>query len=73
MKKEKTLSPKIINQQIQIIHELFPSTKSELDRETPFHLLAAVMLSAQSTDKQVNKATAKFFDFIKTPQDVLNW
>ena len=73
MKKVKTLSPKIINQQIQTIHELFPSNKSELDRETPFQLLMAVMLSAQSTDKQVNKATAKFFDKIRNPQDVLDW
>lgn len=69
----KTISPKQINNQIHVIHELFPSNKSELDRETPFQLLVAVMLSAQSTDKQVNKATAKFFDKIRNPQDVLDW
>ena len=73
MKKEKILSPKLINQQIELMHELYPNNKSELNRETPFQLLSAVMLSAQSTDIQVNKATAKFFDKIRNPQDILDW
>lgn len=47
----------------------YPTT--ELNYETPFQLLLAVMLSAQTTDKQVNKVTAEFFRAVKTPGDVL--
>lgn len=44
-----------------------PDPKSELDHGTPFELLIAVILSAQSTDKGVNKATAKLFPVANTP------
>ncbi len=44
-----------------------PHPKSELDHTTPFELLVAVVLSAQSTDKGVNKATAKLFPVANTP------
>jgi endonuclease-3 len=52
MKKKKQ-----INQELIDIHRLFPSTQTELNRTTSFQLLVAVILSAQSTDKQVNKVT----------------
>lgn len=48
-----------------------PEPKTELNYTTPFELLAAVMLSAQSTDVGVNKATAKLFPFANTPQAML--
>ncbi len=35
---------------LQCIYELYPDKKIELDFETPFQLLMAVMLSAQMTD-----------------------
>ena len=38
-----------------------PHPASELAHRTPFELLVAVVLSAQATDKGVNKATAKLF------------
>jgi endonuclease-3 len=63
---------KQINTELLIIHELFPSNQTELHRETPFQLLVAVILSAQCTDKQVNKVTSRLFQIIKTPQDILN-
>jgi endonuclease-3 len=44
-----------------------PSPKSELEHTTPFELLVAVVLSAQATDKGVNKATAKLFKVANTP------
>jgi endonuclease-3 len=44
-----------------------PQPKSELDHATPFELLVAVVLSAQATDKGVNKATAKLFPVANTP------
>jgi hypothetical protein len=47
-----------------------PHPKSELDHGTPFELLVAVVLSAQSTDKGVNKATAKLFPVANTPATI---
>ena len=44
-----------------------PDPKSELDHRTPFELLVAVVLSAQATDKGVNKATARLFPVANTP------
>lgn len=47
-----------------------PSPKTELEYSTPFELLVAVVLSAQATDKGVNKATAKLFPVANTPQAI---
>jgi endonuclease-3 len=44
-----------------------PHPKSELAHRTPFELLVAVVLSAQATDKRVNKATAVLFPVADTP------
>jgi len=44
-----------------------PSPTTELLHETPFELLAAVMLSAHTTDKSVNAATRKLFPVANTP------
>ena len=44
-----------------------PHPQSELAHRTPFELLVAVVLSAQATDKGVNKATAKLFPVAHTP------
>jgi endonuclease III len=55
-----------------IVHELkklFPSVKSALNYSTPLEFLIAVILSAQTTDKQVNKVTATFFQKYKTLDD----
>lgn len=62
---------KYINQELVIIHSLFPSDTTELHRETPFQLLVAVILSAQCTDKQVNKVTSVLFQIIESPQDII--
>ena len=48
-----------------------PEPKTELLYQTPFELLIAVVLSAQATDKSVNKATEKLFPEANTPQDIL--
>ena len=44
-----------------------PNPVTELAYTTPFELLVAVVLSAQSTDKGVNKATARLFPKANTP------
>jgi len=48
-----------------------PNPKSELEWKNPFTLLVAVVLSAQATDKSVNKATEKLFSVADTPQKML--
>lgn len=48
-----------------------PDPTTELNYGTPFELLIAVVLSAQATDKRVNKATAKLFPVANTPQAIL--
>jgi endonuclease-3 len=48
-----------------------PDPKSELAYRTPFELLVAVVLSAQATDKGVNKATARLFPVANTPDAFL--
>jgi endonuclease-3 len=50
-----------------------PTPKTDLDYTNPYTLLVAVVLSAQSTDKGVNKAMKPLFEFIKTPQDLLDF
>jgi len=47
-----------------------PSPTTELDYASPFELLIAVILSAQATDKGVNKATARLFPEANTPEAV---
>ena len=44
-----------------------PEPETELEYENVFHLLVAVVLSAQATDASVNKATAPLFKLVKTP------
>lgn len=48
-----------------------PKPTTELNYTTPFELLVAVLLSAQATDKGVNKATAKLFPVANTPETIL--
>ena len=47
----------------------YPVPKTELNYDTPFQLVVAVMLSAQCTDKVVNRVTEKLFKKYKTPAD----
>ncbi|NNC23594.1 endonuclease III [Salinisphaera sp. USBA-960] len=49
-----------------------PAPDTELNYESPFELLTAVILSAQATDVGVNKATAKLFPVANTPQAILD-
>jgi len=48
-----------------------PNPETELQYSTSFELLIAVVLSAQATDKGVNKATAKLFPIANTPPTIL--
>ncbi len=48
-----------------------PNPETELQYSSPFELLIAVVLSAQATDKGVNKATARLFPQANTAQTIL--
>ncbi|NVK40006.1 MAG: endonuclease III [Oceanospirillaceae bacterium] len=48
-----------------------PNPTTELEYQTPFELLIAVILSAQATDVGVNKATRRLFPIANTPEAIL--
>ena len=48
-----------------------PSPTTELHYSSPFELLVAVVMSAQSTDVGVNKATARLFPVANTPESIV--
>lgn len=54
---------------IEEIQNEYKDAKCELEFETPFQLLVAVVLSAQCTDKRVNQVTREMFKKYKTPED----
>lgn len=53
---------------LDYFEELFPNAKCELYHETPFQLVIAVLLSAQTTDKKVNEITPKLFAKYPSPE-----
>ena len=66
-----TMQPKDINQIFEIFSKLNPKPVTELSYSNHFTLLVAVLLSAQSTDIGVNKATKRLFENYDTPQKML--
>ena len=47
---------------LQKLEEMYPEAKAELVFSNPYEMLVATMLSAQCTDKQVNKVTPAVFE-----------
>ena len=64
------MNPRKRRQIFERLRAANPEPRSELDHRTPFELLVAVVLSAQATDKGVNKATARLFPVANTPQAI---
>jgi endonuclease III len=56
---------------IRAMGELFPEAKAELNHDSPFQLLIAVILSAQTTDVGVNKVTPGLFEAYPTPEALM--
>ena len=54
------------------LKSIMPKPETELEYNSPFELLTAVILSAQATDVGVNKATRKLFPMANTPQAFLD-
>lgn len=74
-----SLENKILRMKKADIHELFsrfekanPEPRGELEHVNLYTLLVAVVLSAQATDKGVNKATRPLFKKVTTPQAMLD-
>ena len=61
-----------INEIISVLEEMFPDAFCELNFNDNFQLLIAVMLSAQTTDKAVNKVTEVLFREYPTVEDIYN-
>ncbi len=55
----------------QRLKKVNPAPTTELKHATPFELLISVILSAQATDKGVNKATKQLYKVANTPQAIL--
>lgn len=57
---------------IDRVIDLYPNRTCELEYQTSYQLLVAVILSAQCTDKRVNQVTRELFKVAPTPEDMLN-
>jgi endonuclease-3 len=66
------MNKKICNELFERFRANNPAPKTELEYHSPFELLIAVILSAQATDKSVNKATKPLFLVANTPQAILD-
>ncbi len=55
---------------VRWFRENVPDAGTELDYDSPFHLLVAVILSAQCTDKRVNIVTPPLFEAYPGPADL---
>jgi endonuclease III len=55
----------------RVLDELYPDPAVPLDHVTPYTLLVAVVLSAQTTDKKVNEVTPKLFAMAATPEQMV--
>ena len=68
MRESKKQKAERIRAALAALKEAYPDAKPELNFTSPFELLVATMLSAQCTDKQVNKTTAVLFPLYNTPE-----
>lgn len=70
MSKEKLISDDDARAVLRKIDNLYPEAKGELQWNSKFHLLCAVLLSAQTTDKMVNKVMPQFSQDFPDPKSL---
>lgn len=70
MPDEKLLSAKEARKVLSAINNMYPDAKSELVWDNKFHLLCAVLMSAQTTDKMVNRVMPRFISDYPEPKDL---
>ena len=68
----KVLNKKEINTVLDILREEYPDAGPQLHFRNEFELLIATILSAQTTDKQVNKVTDVMFKIMPDPTDYID-
>lgn len=56
---------------IEALHKAYPNPKCELNWSNEWELMMAIILSAQSTDRNVNKTTPALFAVANTPEKAL--
>jgi len=62
------MPPELVLHTYRKLRERYPDAHCELDHKTPFQLIVATVLSAQSTDVMVNKITPELFRRWPTPK-----
>jgi len=67
----RAFTPAEVDEFFARLKKAIPEPKTELQSVNPYTLLVAVVLSAQATDKGVNKATEKLFKVADTPQKMV--
>ena len=65
------LTPEEITEVFRRFKKQNPAPATELKAQNPFTLLVSVVLSAQATDKSVNKATEPLYKIADTPEKIL--
>ena len=65
------MTPKKIEEMFERFKKANPDPRSDLQFNSPYELLVAVMLSAQATDISVNKATEKLYPVANTPESII--
>jgi endonuclease-3 len=65
------MKPAVIPEFFARLKKAMPEPETELEYDSVYQLLVAVVLSAQATDVGVNRATGPLFKFIKTPQQMV--
>jgi len=65
------MKPAVIPEFFARLKKAIPEPETELEYENLYHLLVAVVLSAQATDVGVNRATEPLFKIIKTPAQMV--
>jgi len=65
------MKPEAIHEFFRRLAERTPEPRIELEYGSPYQLLVAVVLSAQTTDKGVNVATRRLFPLAPTPQAMI--
>ncbi len=64
------MKPESVRQMFERLRAANPHPTTELNYQSPFELLVAVILSAQATDKSVNLATGQLFAVANTPAGI---
>jgi len=65
------MKPAVIPEFFARLKKAIPEPETELEYDSVYQLLVAVVLSAQATDIGVNRATEPLFKIVKTPQQML--